>query len=549
MAYSFADGFDLYAAYADMANSYWDSIGSGGSLQAGRFAGSQGLALAATAIPVKSSGVNDAVHHIVVSFKQTTAISGTSNGQYIELFDGATAQCTISFQGGGAIVLTSGGPAGTVLATYSGAFPVVSTWYSFEFEVVINNTTGSFAVRKNGNSVNDFTATGLNTRPTSTNNYANKIQLGLTAGITQIFDDLFWQSGASTGTWLGELRCVAMMPVSDQGVTFSRFPATLSQVTIGAILGTGISAGVARYSTFTSAYDGALGSVILNLSSSGFTGNVKVQLFASAGGAPTTTLGSTGTITNPAVASPVVTFTTPATLVKGTQYHLGFVSDTGGGTWNRGSGGGFQSTTSYASFPVASPTVTATDAITLTLVVTLSANNNVVSEAQQDGLTTYVYDSNPGDADFYGVNPLVPAGASVKATTTRAYMQKDNIGTRTAAVQLKSSSAPAPSTWDPATLSAVTLAGGNLSATNTGTTSTNQGAHVPFASALTSGKYYFEVTLTNYAGGAGVGIAIGDVASTYAGLASTASNGVECYTVGHTGSGTIFVRSGGQHWL
>jgi hypothetical protein len=206
--------------------------------------------------------------------------------------DGATTQCTVVFRTDGAILLASGAANGTVLATYAGAFPVASTWYAFEFEIVIHPTAGSFTVRKNGNTVADFTATSLNTRPTSANAYANKLVIGSQGALTHYDDDLFWQSSAATGAWLGDIRCYARMPASDASVTFTK---------------------------------------------------------------------STG-----------------------------------------------------------------------------ASNFSCVDEAQQNALTDYVFDSNPGDADFYGVASIASTPAAVIATTTRAYMQKSDAGTRTAAVQLKS---------------------------------------------------------------------------------------------------------------
>jgi hypothetical protein len=296
MAWSFGDSFDLYAAPADMITGYWDSAGTPASAQfkTGRFSVGQSITTGTGLNLVKSSNVNDAVHHFVVSFQQTVAISGSTLGLYFELFDGATAQCSVVFRTDGAILLTSGGPAGTVLATYTGAFPVQNTWYAFEFEVVINNTTGSFTVRKNGNNVADFTATGLNTRGGTANNYANKVQFSSQAlvGNSQNIDDFFWQSGAATGTWLGDIRCYARMPASDVQKQFTPLSGT--------------------------------------------------------------------------------------------------------------------------------------------------TNFSQVSEAHQDGLTSYVFDSNPGDADFYGVASIASTPAVVIATVTRAYMQKSDAGTRTAAVQLKS---------------------------------------------------------------------------------------------------------------
>jgi hypothetical protein len=95
-------------------------------------------------------------------------------------------------------------------------------------------------------------------------------------------------------------------------------------------------------------------------------------------------------------------------------------------------------------------------------------------------------------------------------------------------------------TWDPATVTAVTLSGGNLIATNTGTTSADQGAHVAAASGKTTGKYYYEVTLTAYTGGApNLGMGIGTTSSTYTNMGNSATTGNVVYK-----SGAIWANGG-----
>jgi hypothetical protein len=228
MAFVWSDGFDCYATSADAINGYWDtSTNTGITLAAGRFSGSQALRFptSANVTMVKTSSVNDAVHHLVLAFQQTSAITGSSLGFYLQLLDGATAQCSIVFRSDGAILLTSGGPAGAVLDTYTGAFPVINTWYAFEIEIVINNTTGSWAVRKNGNTVNDRATGSLDTQ-NSANAYANKLQIAMNATVSaQLVDDLYWRSDASSVAWMGDIRCYTRMPASDAAVQFSRTPA------------------------------------------------------------------------------------------------------------------------------------------------------------------------------------------------------------------------------------------------------------------------------------------------------------------------------------
>src|SRR5262252_820294 len=110
--YAFGDSFDLYAAVADAYAGYWDSGSSSSvTLQAGRFAGGQGLQFAGSVVALtKSSGANDAVHHFAVAVKQVTALGGTTLGTWLELLDGSTAQCTVVFRSDGAMLLASGAP-------------------------------------------------------------------------------------------------------------------------------------------------------------------------------------------------------------------------------------------------------------------------------------------------------------------------------------------------------------------------------------------------------------------------------------------------------
>jgi hypothetical protein len=302
----FGDSFDLYATMADPVAGYWDSglgVGAGNTLVAGRFAGGQALSLQGglTTSGVKSSGANDAVHHIVVAFRQTVALSGTNLGGYFQLSDAATNQCCIVFRSDGAILLTSATPGGTVLATYIGAVSAVNTWTAFEFEVVISGTVGAFRARKNGNTSNDFdSGATLNTRP-GANSYANKLTVGMNTTVNaQQFDDILWRSDASSVPWVGDVRCYTRMPASDASVQFTRL---------------------------------------------------------------------------------------------------------GGAT-----------------------------------------NFSQVSEAHQDGATSYVYDATVGDADFYGIAAITGTPASVVAVTTRGFVQKSDAGTRSGAVQLKSGATTVAST-------------------------------------------------------------------------------------------------------
>jgi hypothetical protein len=237
---------------------------------------------------------------------------------------------------------------------------------------------------------------------------------------------------------MGDIRCYTRMPASDASVQFAKSPISQTQVAATQSTTAGIFAGTAKYTGFTSAWDGTIGSLTLSLGA-GYSGNMKCSIFASSGSAPTSVLGSATTITNPVTGVNTFVFGTPVAVSKGTQYWVGWDSDTSSGSWGAAGGTtGFSSTTSYASFPVASPTVVAIAAAACVLTITLTTNYQLTSEAQQDGTATYVYDSTPGHADFYNIAAIASTPVATIAVTTRGYMEKSDAGTRTAAVQLKS---------------------------------------------------------------------------------------------------------------
>jgi hypothetical protein len=446
MAWSFGDGFDLYAAPADAINGYWDSGAtlSNFSLNAGRFSGSRGLGHSGGGCNlVKSSGANDAVHHFVVSFEQTAALGGATQYYYIELLDGATVQCSIVFLAGGNILLQSGAPGGTTLATYTNAFTAQNTWYGFEFEVVINNTTGRFRARKNGNTVDDFDSGAvLNTRGGTANNYVNKIQIGVIngGGPVQVIDDLFWRSDASSVAWMGDIRCYTRMPASDQSVQFSRTPSSTVQ-TPGVVGGTqAVSNTVAYYAPVVPLYDGTIGSVTIQFSA-GYTGNLKCTLFNGTSTSITTIIASATTLSNPSTGTNTITFPSPPSVLRGGTYWLGVISDTSSGTYQATNLSiGRNVNTSYAAFPTANIATSQSAVPFTTFTLSLVANYATVSEAQEDGLTSYVYDSTVSHADFYNLGSITPTPSpgAIVALVTRGYMQKSDAGSRTASMQIKS---------------------------------------------------------------------------------------------------------------
>jgi hypothetical protein len=478
MAYCFGDSFYLYAVPADAIAGYWDSgTTSNFLLSAGRFAGSQSAKnqLAGNWL-AKSSGANDAVHHLVCAFQQTFALSGTSLGIYLALGDGATTQCTIVFRSDGAILLTTGF-LGATLATYTGAVTLVSQWFAFEFEVIIHPTAGRFRVRKNNNTVDDFdSGATLNTRP-GTNSYANKLSLGNSVNVSShSIDDLLWRSDASSVPFVGDVRCYTRMPASDASVVFSRSPTSVVQTPYTTSGNVTPNITTSYYTPFTAAYDGTVGSISAQISA-GYTGNLKCSAFNGTSGTVTTLLASATTLVNPTTGANTITFPTPFAVTKGSVYWLGFATDTAVTNAFVMHSNGRTSSTAYAAFPSASPSSSSGVSLVCSWTLAPTSNATLVADVQQDSATSYVYSSNVGDTDLYNIASIGATPASTIAVTTRAFVQKSDAGSRAGKVLLKSGgttvdtgSAPLATTWqqmyrtdtvDPATGTAWTAVGVN----------------------------------------------------------------------------------------
>ena len=446
MAYFFADTFDLYSASADMDDGYWDTAGTGLGLTTGRFSGSRAISFTGIASQnlIKTATVTtDPVHHIVCAFQQTATLTGTTLGMYFQLSDGATNQVCIVFRSDGAILLTSATPGGTVLDTYTGAVTAANTWYAFEFEVVIHNTAGSWAVRKNGNTSNDRALGGLNTRP-GANAQANKLTIQESATIsTHQLDDLIWRSDASSVPWIGDVRGWARMPVSDASVQWTPSSAALPVQTIAFNSNSAVNNTSARFSSFTAPVSGSIGTVSI-IPGTVWTGNAKCSIFASSASTPGAVLGSATPLSNMPSGTPAIfTFGTPVAVTAGTQYWIGIMADTvvssvlpiGAGTTGLN-----QASTSYAAFPTANPSTTTIAAVVFTANISATGNPNtaMVQEAQQDAANSYVYSSTVGNSDLYGISAISSTPATVIGVVTRAYVQKSDAGTRNVAVQIKS---------------------------------------------------------------------------------------------------------------
>lgn len=452
MAWIFGDSFDFYGATTDLLTGTWDSGTVAGAatlnLLSGantRFGSGQCAQTGATTFTLtKASGSNDAGHHLVFAYKNT----GTNNGNVlaITLYDGTLAQCSVCFNAlTGAITLASGVPTGTVLATFAAGLSN-GVWYGIEIEIVINNTTGSFRVRLNGNTADDFAATGLNTRAGSTNAYANKITLSSpTSNNNWVYlDDLLWfnTTGAAPNTWVGDVRAVQQMPISVASAGLAVSPASATQGSLGTAIGIGPASNTVLTSqlltsTIAGSATGAAIQVAVN-----YTGKFKLAVYDGTSGSPGALLAQTAEQVNASVGLlGAIPFIAPTTMVIGQKYFLAILTDTAPFQIN-----GFSTVArasvaqTYASgFPssLGSPALASSYAIGGQLAMTPD-NSYGVLQAALDGDTSFAYGTTAGLNDLYNLPVLPSTPLSIIAVQTRAAMRKSDSGLKQARIQVKS---------------------------------------------------------------------------------------------------------------
>lgn len=457
MAWIFGDSFDFYAASADALLGHWD----GGAITNyqlstpanARFGVGQALnifSVNATGIN-KASGSNDATHHVVFAYRNN-ATASNSTCLSITLYDGATAQCSINFNPFlGNITLTSGLSSGTVLATYA-ANLASGIWYGLEFEVTINNTTGSFKVRVNGNTADDFSATGLNTRGGTANNYANKIAILAPNGPnnTLSVDDFLWfnTSGAAPNTWVGDIRAEQKMPngvAATSGMTVS--PSTqdlgdgVSQVTNTALTSTNK---VAFSPVMSLGVSGSITGITFTFGTA-FTGHYKLGIYDGTAGTPGSLLAQTAEQTNAIVGVVTVSLITPLAVTPTTKFFVACLADAAmtGVTLSQSANVIPNSLTqTYASgFPAnaGNPSIQAAFTTGVHGRVTIAPDTSYgVSQAITDGDTSFVYSATVGANDLYTIPALSSTPLSVVAVQTRMQVRKSDTALRQARIQVKS---------------------------------------------------------------------------------------------------------------
>jgi hypothetical protein len=236
MAWLGGDSFDFYtASQTDWTNSQagdspWSNFNATTVTNTTPF----GVGASMSSAAVGQNAISNAFTAsatIFVNFQFYNAQAFTPGGTTVyggvQFRDGATVQCGVFIRSGGDVIVTNGNGNGTILATSAQIFPTgTGNWNHVQMKVTINNTTGSVAVRMNGNASDDFNSGSINTRQGTANNQATAIVIGCLTGCAnspQNWDDVYWfnDQGAVPNAYQGVVRGYTYYPTSDTSVQWT----------------------------------------------------------------------------------------------------------------------------------------------------------------------------------------------------------------------------------------------------------------------------------------------------------------------------------------
>ena len=368
----------------------------------------------------------------------------STNSIYLNGRESSVNQFKILFSGTGDINVKTNND--TTIATFTSAL-TPNQWTHVQIMVVIHPTAGEVHIRKNGNTVDDFVATGINTRSGTSNNYINGVQWYAPVGSTAyiLVDDflMFDNSGSSLNNWCGDVRCYLLYP-SANGTENDFTPSVVTSVstwwTGSSTLNMNANtlyvsqAMTSSNLAFPSGYanNPSLTSISFTLSS-GITGHIVCAIYD---GTATNVLAISTPLTNPISGTITFNFPSPVTLSTGYSFKWALLSDVSCVlVANSSTSWGSKSSYAYATYSTTfstspNPTTNNSYQPNFSATVTLTNWNNVSENGSNDGDTTYNYASSVGNVDLYSLQDLPITPASISVAQLRMVARKSDSGTR-----------------------------------------------------------------------------------------------------------------------
>jgi hypothetical protein len=453
MALIFMDGFDKYGPVNFNPSTYlsaeYTTVSGVSQILAGL--SSSGSALNFTgnnATVTKSLGAN--YSRLIGGMRFSSSLAGANGG--ITFFDAATAQASISINStSGTIKVTNGVSTGTTLGTSVASVAANSVHY-LEWDISFANA-GSYQVWLDGVSI----LSGSGDTTFTANNFANAFQVGVGAGGGSFtVDDLYIFD--STGTTnnaplLTSPRIETQFPIADSAVQFGIGAATLGS---GGLVSRGANPAVAAIAAallvrpLTPSRSCTLNSISFTPLFSNPSANYRVCVYTDSAGNPGTLMASSGVLTG-ATSGTVVTgtLTTPQSLIAGTQYWLGFISDVAASniaSYEITAQGRYAANTFASGPPATAPamTVATTTPLVWGGVTNTNANFYEVGLNPTSGNLSYLFDATVGHEDLYTYPSFVVPPLTIYGVAVKANVAKSDAGAKTVSVRLKSGITDSP---------------------------------------------------------------------------------------------------------
>jgi hypothetical protein len=444
MAEIFWDGFDKYGPVncatqnSTMGNEWTTVPTSSSTFVAGRFSNSLALQLSYSYFSATRTLPSN-YGRLIGGIALNPNLSGNSG---VILGDAGTNQCAVGFNSSGKLVLWNGGLGGTQIAISTAAI-TANTWHYVEWDLTFASS-GSYNVYLDGVSV--FSGTG--NLKSSSNAYANQVIL---IGSTCNFDDMyvFDSTGSVNNAVRGDSRVETLYPTADASVAF-----TPSQGVIGAYYSlsgstTYMSGGELYLRKFTAPVSGTLNSISIMPSGTSSGANFKPAIYADNSGSPGTLL-STGSQVTGATALTAVTMplTTPQSLTAGTNYWIGYVTDTSlamqrDDNSSFSTNAGYTASVTYTSAPPSTAPSMSSGQSSVQLwgnVTGMTTNYSETNEVPPGGDLSCVTSSTVGAEDRYSFGSLSSTPSNIAGVKVSAMLRKTDVGARTITIQLKSGS-------------------------------------------------------------------------------------------------------------
>ena len=464
MALLYIDGFDNYSSNTNMAVSQWSSVSCGANptqFQTGRYGG---YAVDLTAGTLNLAG---AYNSLFIGMAMNYVGSGVGY-YYVDLFTApneypnTTVRCKIDFvnQQVSAYSSTGFSSYGNLLGVSAPGVIITNGWQYLEFNTVLDNTLGSVEIRANGATI--LSISGVDTQGVAPILTSSNVRLN--GNGTVLIDDLYI-CDATTGsgshannTFLGDKRIVTLAAEADSSVQWT----PNSPVTITDPIGSADQITINPNYTYCSLYSGTAPNPSQTHSIRRPTGaleasvNATLDSFnfyaaAAVGGAnvigviysenttthntPGALYATTNQLTGISTGVNTLTFASPITLVRGTRYYFGVLTDTVFSIKisNITNALGYQSCT-YPT-PVANFVSAGSPfygGVTFDFTYNLSNAASVGAAINNDGIT-YNSSSTIDDQDLLTTTAVVPGTATVYGAQVMGYFSKNDVGSHSAA--------------------------------------------------------------------------------------------------------------------